>query len=363
MYELKHYTHDLKSQQIIRYHYTKEMIISWATGNIYLFTYAASERIKIPYQFYFYIDNKLTLNLTFVVLKFYRDLYYCNDEGIQIGQATLCSEGFGSPKYAYCKQYATFSLYPNFNSLCIRQLSYSRGNTSEAFIEVSLRYSVIDYEFVISTNLKYQHKLNNLSIVHLESTYSLHNYICSSGYKVFSFMFKVKKVCRVIFSSTLLEDMHIYDGPGFVFPILKKSNTVLITSTFQCVLLYFVNNSTLSFVDYLYFYVEIVQPLRNFNVHKEITIEFPTTDCLVTICIIKVHSEHSLQINFTIDEISTQERFGGGCLFWGILTSEKIGKTFEESQTICHNNENTPSRSFYSTNSSLHYNIFLLEIS
>ena len=60
---------------------SKSLIVHIITGELYLST---STSIQIGYRLFFNVDKMLTLNLTFLALKFYFEFNHCNTTGISI---------------------------------------------------------------------------------------------------------------------------------------------------------------------------------------------------------------------------------------------------------------------------------------
>ena len=327
----------------------KDLVIHWATGKIYLYSHLDPKKARVPHIFYYQVNKKLMLNLTFFVLKFYRNINYCSVAGLEIWTASSCIKGFGSPEYVYCRQYATFNLYPNMNDLCVKEGVEKVHNTIQVFFELDLKFSVID------NGLMTTHKMDHLNqqITNISNIYAFHSYKLISQDELFSYIIRVRKNYQIIFSS-IYQNCLLFDGPGFEFPIVEQNKRGFVTSTFQCVLLYSINNNILYFKNSVAFSSKRTEPLWHYNVTKEnVLLDFPREGCQKMVCIVHVQSQYYYQVNFTIEKIFSWEPFGGGCLFWGLVVVEDTHDNYEESLVLCNNIDNVPGRSFYSQNSNL----------
>ena len=129
----------------------KLLVIKWATGQLYL---AQSSIVEKPYHIFFNVDKTLSLNITFIQLKFYlEELYLCDASGIlifkkkpNVDKIDYCPDDDTYAEYTFCKHYATFNFYPKFNQLCIKNRKYN-DNFVYPF-QLSFQFSVTDNKLI-----------------------------------------------------------------------------------------------------------------------------------------------------------------------------------------------------------------------
>ena len=162
--------------------YTQQMTVTRVTGLIH-FSLDITEKFFLFLDFY--VHEQLSLNITFVVLKFVNDMDDCISEGIQVSgifyhdiKTRIAYNSFVKDKYIYCRNYAAFNLYPKFNILSIKSLQTLP-------FEAKIQYSVMDNGLVIT---KYFKDI----IPQMSSAIPFHSYRFNGNYSSFSYQIKVR---------------------------------------------------------------------------------------------------------------------------------------------------------------------------
>ena len=207
----------------IKSHY-KLLTIKWATGQLHL---VASSVVEKPYHIFFNVEKRLTLNITFILLKFYLELDFCDVSGIKIfkkkpdlDQIDYCQNNNTHLLYVYCKHYATFNLYPKSNQVCIKN---QKNNYEKVHpFQLSFKFSVTDNN-VMETILMIPGKQNFFSYLNPINVLYFHSYSIYHFLMV-SCLIKVTKLYQIAISATDFNSYIIFDGPGFIFPVITSLN-------------------------------------------------------------------------------------------------------------------------------------------
>ena len=224
----KHLKEESSSKLII-----KTLEVKLPTGKLHL---GKSTLEKTGYEITFNVDKKLTLNITFLVLKFYLESHICDAVGIEVVVKKLYlvrnTTNKDEIKYFYCKQYAAFNFYPKFNEIYIKTIR-DDGDFVLPFQLHSI-FSVIDKQFVTTYSVP---KENTSWFVkrNLSAIQYFHIYKPCRNCFLISYQIQVKKIYQIIISS-LLKQFTVFDGPGFIFPVINSSQNVYSTSTYQCII-------------------------------------------------------------------------------------------------------------------------------
>ena len=326
---------------------TQYFIMSWTTARVYINSAPNTDHTFI---LLFNVNNNLTINITFYTLNLRvkpgEKLYGLTV--IKVSSHAECLQHrseLNNIKHKYSLNYATFNLYPKFKLFCLRSIG-GLQNKATSF-QLDAQFSVADNLFITSENIvmkKSEYFSSLVSIVPFHSYLILKIFLCPS------YHIKARKYHQIIFSKFNYEVITIFDGPGFIYPTLRPIKQVYLTSTFQCVIQLY--NSTLN--DMISISVRVIPEYTYLYVNRTTHFNYPEASFSKVLCSMKLESGSEYQINFTITNIQSLIPIDIGCLFWGVATVEFIGGKYKESNVICSSfNIKTPSRSFYSLNSTL----------
>ena len=157
----------------------------------------------------------------------------------------------------------------------------------------------------------------------------------------------------------LLNDLAIvYDGPGYLSPVLRSNSGFLQTSTFQCVVQIYVhqnrsNQKHLSFTSYGLPVTKIP------TIYKANIIQINT-------CVLLLNAIHSNKINATITAMTYKDVDYNipHCKYGGMTSGEYFNKKYMNSSSMCqpHDGSRKQSRSYYSYNNSANAVSFVHEV-
>ena len=198
--------------------------VTWTSGQIYIFN---SESIKSYYQFYFNLNPKLQLNMTFVVLHLRGSTVHCHFDKLEIKNLKE-----NKSKYKYCGYHSKLNIYPEFNHFMLSiSLKLLR------LFELDAIFSVTDKSLIFNKLYFPLTEHGNNLLINQEC------YKIGGMYYLISFLIHITEIHRVklsIVNSTITKYI-IYDGPGYIFDVLsaKNKDSAYIASTHQCFLQFF----------------------------------------------------------------------------------------------------------------------------
>ena len=159
-------------------------------------------------------------------------------------------------------------------------------------------------------------------------------YFCTFSGKHFilSYLINVRKTFQIKLFSLYSELIAIFDGPGFIFPIIKTNNQYYTTSSFQSVVQFYKRSPNTKLDRFLTFSAFDKEPSNYLNIKQEHAVFFsPTLRCTNILCVTEVKVQNEHQVNFTVSNISTLKT---GCLFWGLVTIDPGDKNHESQKTM-----------------------------
>ena len=308
---------------------------------------------------YWTLHPRLSLNFTFFTIYF----SFCMSNCVKnfrhrlhlyiIDGAEGCtddsSEGL---QYWFCGQYSTFSLFSKDNYIELCKHSYQYGS-------IDSEYKVVGMFMTIDRNLLFN-----------EPTPQMHTYVpileeamkpqfvynIKNKYKLLRFFISVNILNKVKLAMNDLK-IHryvVFDGPDLLSDNIgkRKANKFIITSTFQCLILFFKTDNTEDFLNFSSQKIPVYSQIYIRHNNKSI-FHYPNEECNENFCISSFHAEKGYQINITIisvkSEISTQNY---NCLYAGLYAGEGLMSQFTEARIVPGSND-SQAISFYSHNSSM----------
>ena len=301
-----------------------ESNVTWTSGQIFIFN---SQRIYRKYQFYFNINPKLKLNMTFFVLHLQGALTNCKYDKLEI-------ESFKETKgkYKYCGYHSNLNVYPEYNNLILNiKLVWFRP------FELNAIFSVTDKNLIFSKiDFPPSEHEKNFIIRH-------HCYKIGGTYYLISFIIRIAEIYRVqlnIINSTQ-RNYVIYDGPGYVFDILNTDSkkSTYIASTFQCVLQFFTTyliQTSRHHINFNIFYPDKNTIHKHIKNDSEMFLHIPLKNCQENWCNIFLKNNlPGSQFNYKVLNMSVYSPDSSGCLFQGLYTAEIWDKGYRVIDQIC----------------------------
>ena len=262
----------------------------------------------------FHIAGKTRLNLTFHLVSIaVRDLENCFIGSLSV---TAAKNRKTLGPITYCGKQTNFFVYPTTQKVNVTVevkpwVSYT----------VFFTFSVSDHA-PIYTPFWYKPRIHmkwNIIASHLPKIHLQVLLLQTQKYK--RFYFQYKKHANIA--------LDVFDGPETLSKILHiNSNKTFITSMFVC-LLHLVSNKVQKFQAVIHFHSVNVQISRTIFLRKQHTllVDFPTSNSLQLgyLVLIKIKTEQSCYVNFTIKAFSSNILPNIMCLFSGIsfLTQTK----------------------------------------
>ena len=306
-----------------------------------------SERRWRFYQrdIHYHIDYKLSLNITFIEINF-NTIKWKNSCNAKESMLLIKSIKDSINDHKYCGVYSLFYHYSRFKNIAIQIADFADQQYS-----INLIFSVIDSNFVYS--VKWSQEQNHLSVI-----IPYHQYLIKRTNLVTSYLIRVPKIYRIIFEKNLFykKDYVIFDGPSFLSNIIKTKQEQVYTSLFVCIVQFlhisYKNNNSLNFTAKQ---LQILNVVNIQNHPSSITFNVPNTKCKYNLCLTCFLTSSELQVNLTVFHIVGAGKYTFQCPEGGILTMEHLNSKYMESVVLCeeHDGNKVPSRSFYSSNSSL----------
>ena len=223
-------------------------------------------------------------------------------------------------------------------------------------------HSLIDSMFTFSTSHTVTNKNQFVSI----STSTLKNYLISRIFMVendnllYVFYIKVQQIHKifVLFPLAVYYKVELFDGPGFQSPILRNTNHVYETSTFQCTGQISTQKRWMKMeklFNYTSSLVNISHISKISSNEQSFKINLPMSKCLQQHCALYLFTEEKFQINITLIDMIYKGPKGERCKYGGYLTGEETVKSYKESLTVCeqHGGDEHHGLTLSSQNSSL----------
>ena len=305
--------------------------VIWASGNIYIFSSISYKLSPNNYYFYFDVNFKIRINMTFVVLHLGIPVENCNYDYLEVNSSESTKGN-----YTYCGYYSNLNLYPEFNS-------FTLTITLSLIMQFHLHtiFSVTDKMFIYNpVDFKTSWRTFDNHNIHYAINSQCHK--IGSKYYLISFHISTFKLYRVQLKMVNLKKINfvIYDGPGYDFTVLNKNSakSFIYTSTFQCLIQFLTtyqfqsNNNSILYYSYTSSDNTIY---KTFRTHSDIIIQMPFVNCLSNFCVHIVKATEGFQFNFTVLNMSVQSHETSNCMFQGLFLGELDIHHYEAIDEIC----------------------------
>ena len=298
--------------------------VTWTSGQIYMF-YA--ELTVLDYQFYFNLDPKLNLNLTFLVLYLRGSTVHCFLEQLEIKNSKEEKE-----KYTYCGHHSKLNIYPYFNNVMLHiDLSGDRS------FEMDAIFSVTDKSLIFN-KLGFPLTEHGNNEVIKQQCYKI-----GDMYYLLSFLIHLAEIYRVklnIVNSTNRRYV-IYDGPGYIFDVLNKNNkySTHVASTHQCLLQFFTPyliQTSKHYIDFGMIFPNKDTIRVNITSHFETLLHIPFNNCQQNRCNILLQTNLvGFYFHYKIFNVSLYASNSSTCLFQGLYIGEIWNGKYSTIDEIC----------------------------
>ena len=265
--------------------------VTWTSGHIYI-SHIPYKYKSYIYNFYFNLDVKIILNITFHILHLREIALTCNYDKLEVKSPKRTAD-----KYKYCGYYSNFNLYPYLNEVNIIIALYLRmsfnSNASFSITDKTLIFNPLSSSSITNSKIKPQF------------------YNIGGKYFVRSFLISVFKLYKVslTFRKSNEKNYVIYDGPDSRFNILNTNEKSVYVSTFQCFLQFLLNYQSQWYINNLFYIGQYT--IRDskaatewFHSDPDVVIQMPFVNCVHNFCLHKMRQEKGFYFNVTVLNVS-----------------------------------------------------------
>ena len=295
---------------------------------------------QYTYTWSFNLDKNISLNITFKSIYFTSRSEDCIGGNLAVYNLRSKQEAF-----IYCGHHSTFSLYPKFNNINI-DISVAES----VFIILNASYSVMDIDFVINNPIVY-------GFIHSESVKLLSNHLIKSEHLLSTYLIQVFRINSISleYLNLLNYTTVVYDGPGFLSPIIKSNSGFYQTSTFHCMVQCFGQWNESNTVHFNYTSHQL-QNTWKITIHNKYFVAIPIYNCTLNVCVLFLNTRSDSKINGTIINMTYTgvDCNRPNCYCGGLVSGEHFNGKYMQSSAVCQplDGSKIQSRSFYSYNSS-----------
>ena len=350
--------------EIISQKLTERCIVKWEVGQFFVVTknlvYLKSVK-RIPGAAYWYLNRSLRLNLTF--LSFYMSGGSLNKLSITQG-GHRCQEET-KEDFIFWGQHSLFYFYPK-NRMVLMCITHRDEVSTE--VQIIGMFMIFDRDQMFNIHLnqkKVEYIMKNLYWIgygwekhpHIFPNDKL-KYIVNNKYELFRYSISVRKLDQVIIKNIISWSLGflVFDGPGYLSHTISATKDVIVTSTFQCLVLFLMTVSKRKKIKHFKF---SSKSLSTHNIITNVTnnnmFNIPNSKCRNKLCISLFLAESENEVNITAIAVKSTHPYDNNCLYAGLVAGERIANNYKESKTICESNYDYKGHAinFYSNNSSL----------
>ena len=260
----------------------------------------------------------------------------------------------GQILFIYKGHHPIFSLYPPKSYKLIITLH----ENSEYMFLLNMTYVVIDrgiimsiptcvsthYEFTSDTDVS---SLYGNEMLQPNLMYKIRNYY------LLTFFIHVRKSHFIQFQllESVINKHVIYDGPGFLSPVLRNQ-TFQKTSSFQCIVQFLPSSNKKKCTVSFYSKLLVNDMIHELKTESVTVLQFPNKKCSRSPCVVFLSTNYGHQVNVTVDQFKTSGAVDPSCKYAGLVSEEQFSNNYRESDTICKSYGASYKPSLYSLNSS-----------
>ena len=315
---------------------TSHVYVYWTSGHIHI-SHIPYKYKSYIYNFYFNLNVRIILNITFHVLHLREVALDYNYDKLEVKCPKRAEE-----KYKYCGYHSNFNLYPYLNDIII-------------IITLHLRMSFnLNASFSITDKTLVFNPLNSSSMWtgSGDSIVKPHYYSIWSQYFVPSFFINILKAYQLYlkFLNSNEKNYVVYDGPDSRFNFLNiNENKYVYASTFQCFVQFLLSNQSQWYTNNL-FYIGKYRILKYktsiiwSHPDSDVVIQMPFVHCVHNFCLHKVWHKNEFYFNVTVLNVSVNPYQISSCLFQGLVLGDRNLYQFTTIDEICSEVNNTSSQ-------------------
>lgn len=316
--------------------------------------------VDVQQVWFFALDPRLRLNLTFTAISFSSGLLYCDQGNITVYSRIV---------FLFCGHISRFSLF-----LQDKRVDVSLQVMTDVHFKLNSVFSVIDQN-MLSTVFTHKETLmkNTKELYRTESLFKPNDLMktndsvvcCGGKFTVYSYFIRVRKVHHITIRMLLELNHTIFDGPGYLSNVLMAEQNLYSSSTFQCVVQFMTNLFTTAGRKFFVYDSKATNISLSVAIHlgQRTSFLLPTQNCPNNPCALSVWTEPNFQVNVTVTRITYSGETSFTCQYGGLVAGEELTGDYKESETLCKTHSGAPQhhRHFYSFNSSLILVLFWFE--
>ena len=319
--------------------YFHHACLQLATGKL---VYSEKDDVRIPGMFSIKLAKFFSLNLTMEKLYFSSGPNHCLRVNLSFLQPTSRPTAANHVFLSFSGHYSRICVYPQFATF------YMKIYISKTILFLlDAIFSVMDRNIVTNGHTTKWNGIHVIPYIMIKGEINIH-----------SVMIQVSKINQIIIKITAMfnEEYLVYNGPGFLSPIISPREAAYHCSIFQCMLQILELQSPLNYSSF---------PIKHLSIDSDPSgsiASFSSNNCTNNPYIIYVTALPGLQVNVTVTKmIYTGDYLDSSvCKYGGIAAVEYLNNTYTDSYCFCENHDkyHSHSRSFYSRNSSFSFLLY-----
>ncbi len=295
---------------------------------------------------HFSLDERLSLNLTFLTLDFIGGSVNYAHGSLQCDFGRAVVKSSSQYFHTFCGQQSIFGVYSSSPNVSLHVYVHP----ATQFL-IWNRFMIQDCCFFVSTR---KITLTNPQLFLLSSFRSQNS--TSMMYKI-----QVRKIQILILNTTntQAEALSVADGPGFSSNHIEAQHNIYTFSTFQGVVLVLCKFGMCDNNSFVYTVISSRYVTLILSTTQKYFLPKPNL-CSYQSCLLEIKAENMLQINVSVKQISFSGYNEETCIFGGLTFLRFNAQFYDEGQILCKSQKHgfKMNRSFYSFNHSIFVYMF-----
>ncbi len=299
-----------------------------------------AKNLGLSCSWYFTLDKRLDLNITFVKINFYIENLSCSNGRLKIYQQFIVRK---LERLKYCGIYTLFNVYPNYHQVRIEIFSTKCFN-----FEVYAYYISMDNNLLRTSNAnKHFSLIPPVDRVIVKRQNTTVQFCLIEGMKNTVVMLCASNVC----------ELSVHDGPDTHGDQLTPHKCSYKLSTFQT---FVVRKGNIHSSCVVSFRNEIPMN-KTFSFEERTSLHLPSDNCLYSpkMCLISARSPQNYQLNVSLVFLSISDASKTpNCRHGGLTFVDHSTSLLSEISTICSNRSDTTNQKIYSSSSTLTFVLY-----
>ena len=311
-------------------------IVRWEVGQFFISTMTLVDGNSYAY---WNLDPRLRLNLTF--LSFYLSGGPFNSLIIDESRKFFLHCSWKTENdFIFWGQHSTIYFYSNEGKVKMRIIDKDNLHTE---VEIVGMFVIFDRDQLIKNVhvnqiCKYAYRYSlvvedcpNPPPVNPEKF----KYNINNKYELFRYFISVRKLDKVIIKNitTKTQGFLVFDGSGYLSHTMNATKNVIITSTFQCLVLILITRDKMTDDEHFMFTSKTVS---SYNIIANVTntsgFNIPEEKCRKNLCTLLFFTESGYEINVTAMVVKSTNPYNVNfsCPYAGLIAGEKLDNDYKE---------------------------------